>query len=238
MTKADEFGKEFAYPEDLTLILRHIGFGRPWKFIGWKYDELTPEEESKLRERYKRFLEEVVISYPLLIVQPFPPRSNFLIPLPDGSQGQAVEPSPSFLLPSQSGIIFLSYEESEYSFLLPSVLRFLAAMMTANSLRKSLFASSSLHDIPLSLLAVAMTAPSSGDSSNYQRLETLGDAVLKFVVGVQLMAEYPLWHEGYLTRKKDHAVANVRLAKEDLERGLYKWIIRGMPSVIIVACIL
>ena len=237
MTQADEFGKEFGYPEDLTLIRRHIGFGRPWKFIGWKYDELTPEEESKLRERYRK-LEEIVITYPLLIVQPFPPRSNFLIPLPDGSQGQAIEHPPSILLPSQSGIILLSHEDSEYSFLLPSVLRFLSAMMTANSLRKSLFPSSSLSKIPLSLLAIAMAAPSSGDNNNYERLETLGDAVLKFIVGVQLMAEYPLWHEGYLSRKKDHAVANVRLAKENLKRGLYKWIILGMHSVILVVHIL
>ena len=237
MTKADEFGKEFGYPEDLTLIQKHIGFGRPWKFIGWKYNELTPEEESKLRDRYRK-LEEIVITYPLLIVQPFPPRSNFLIPLPDGSQGQAIEHPPSILLPSQSGIILLSHEDSEYSFLLPSVLRFLSAMMTANSLRKSLFPSSSLSKIPLSLLAIAMAAPSSGDNNNYQRLETLGDAVLKFIVGVQLMAEYPLWHEGYLSRKKDHAVANVRLAKENLKRGLYKWIILGMHSVILVVHIL
>ncbi|RDB26587.1 Dicer-like protein 2 [Hypsizygus marmoreus] len=75
-------------------------------------------------------------------------------------------------------------------------------------------------------MVIAMTAPVSQEKENYQRLETLGDTVLKFVTGIQLLAEYPLWHEGYLSRKKDHAVSNVRLAKEAIAKGLYRWIIR------------
>ena len=58
-------------------------------------------------------------------------------------------------------------------------------------------------------------------------METLGDAVLKIITAIQLLGEYPLWHEGYLTKKKDHTVSNVRLAKVDIAKGLYRWIIRG-----------
>jgi len=50
--------------------------------------------------------------------------------------------------------------------------------------------------------------------------------VLKFITSIQLLAEYPLWHEGYLSRKKDHAVSNARLAKENILKKLYSWIIR------------
>ncbi|KAJ3539283.1 hypothetical protein NMY22_g4808 [Coprinellus aureogranulatus] len=67
---------------------------------------------------------------------------------------------------------------------------------------------------------------SDSERYNYQRLETLGDAVLKYVVGVQLYAEFPMWHEGYLTRAKDHAVSNVKLAKECFGRGVFRWILR------------
>ncbi|KIK27403.1 hypothetical protein PISMIDRAFT_93262 [Pisolithus microcarpus 441] len=58
------------------------------------------------------------------------------------------------------------------------------------------------------------------------RLESLGDAVLKFIVGVNLMAQYPLWPEGYLTQRKDQTVNNGRLAKAATKVALYKWIIR------------
>lgn len=230
MIKADRFSEQFGYAEDMTLIQRSIGSGRPFKFICWKYDALTPEEEEGLRKYYAKYEGEVEITYPLLAVQPYPPRTNLLIPIEkqDLESGNTAEPPTIFLLPGKAAVIFLSEEEAEYAFLLPSALRFLSMSMTANSLRKSLFQSTPLANIPLSLLTVAITAPSSNDRLNYQRLETLGDAVLKFVVGVQLLAEYPLWHEGYLTKKKDHAVANVRLAKEDLKRGLYKWIIQGI----------
>jgi endoribonuclease Dicer len=47
-------------------------------------------------------------------------------------------------------------------------------------------------------------------------------------VSIQLLAEFPLWHEGYLSRKKDHTVSNYKLAKEAITRNLYNWIIRDV----------
>jgi dsRNA-specific ribonuclease len=97
--------------------------------------------------------------------------------------------------------------------------------MVVSSLRTTLF-TPSLAKIPLDLLITAVTAPESEAHFDYQRLETLGDTVLKFTVGLQLLAEYPHWHEGYLSRKKDHSVSNARLAKEAHAKCLYRWIIR------------
>jgi dsRNA-specific ribonuclease len=39
------------------------------------------------------------------------------------------------------------------------------------------------------------------------------------------MAEYPLWHEGYLSAKKDRVVSNLRLSRAALEVGLDRFII-------------
>ena len=100
-------------------------------------------------------------------------------------------------------------------------------ILTAHSLRSNLFASSPIFDVPISLLRIAVTAPAAGEKLNYQRMETLGETVLKIITGIQLLAEYPLWHEGYLSKKKDHTVSNVRLAKQDIAKGFYRWIIRG-----------
>jgi len=62
--------------------------------------------------------------------------------------------------------------------------------------------------------------------TNYERLETLGDTVLKFMTSIQVMADHPYWHEGYLSMRKDHAVANITLAKAAVAKKLYRWIIR------------
>lgn len=221
---AELFGKQFSYPTDLTIVRNGFQFAKGFRFVNWRYEHLSPEEEVEFRKYYERF-QDLEITYPLLVVCPLPPRTNFLIPTAPKTESFR-EIKLTFLLPSLSAVTMLSRPEAEYAFLLPSILRSLSLSITIDSLRKTLFLSSPLYYIPKSMILTAMTAPVSGEHTNYQRLETLGDTVLKFVVGIQLLAEYPLWHEGYLSKKKDHAVSNVRLAKEDIAKGLYRWIIR------------
>ena len=227
---AELFGKELSYPTDVSIVRNGVQFSRPYKFIRWRFEALTPQEEEELLGYYARICE-VDITYPVLVVQSLPSRTNFLLP-PRPRTEQKPEPKTLLLLPEHSTVTLLSAAETEYAFLLPSVLRWFAMARTTYSLRETLFSGSLLHDIPLDLLSVATTAPVSQEKNNYQRLETLGDTVLKFVTGVQLLAEYPLWHEGYLTKRKDHAVSNVRLAKEDISKGLYRWIIRGVFTIL------
>ena len=227
---AATIGQQFSYPSDLKLIQKHAGFSRPLKFIRWRYEPLTLDEEKELREDiYKGQIDNVEITYPLLVVENYPPRTNFLLPLlPPSPDDPIPKPQkPTILLSHLSGVILLSKTETDYAFLLPSVIRSLSMTLTAHSLRKNLFTSSPIFDIPISLLRIAVTAPAAGEKLNYQRMETLGDTVLKIITAIQLLAEYPFWHEGYLTRKKDHTVSNVRLAKQDIAKGLYRWIIRG-----------
>jgi endoribonuclease Dicer len=223
---AENFGVKFSHPNDVTIVRNGFQFAKGFRFVRWRHETLSPEEEVELREYYSRFTD-LKITYPLLVVEPLPPRTNFLISTPPRAE-PAPEVKTLLLLPRLSAITLLSPADTEYAFLLPSILRSVSIALTADSLRNTLFTDSPLFDISLPLLIVATTSPASQEKNNYQRLETLGDTVLKFVVGIQLLAEYPLWHEGYLSRKKDHAVSNVRLAKEDIAKGVYRWIIRGI----------
>lgn len=221
---AELFGKEFTYPTDVAIVRSGAPFSKTYQFIRWRFEELTLQEEDDLKAYYERF-GEIYITYPLLVVRPLPSRTNFLIPArPKTELIPGIKTL--LLLPEYSTITLLSSAETECAFLLPSVLRWFAMTRTTHSLSETLFTGSPLHTIPLQILTVSMTAPVSQEKHNYQRLETLGDTVLKFVAGIQLLAEYPLWHEGYLTKKKDHAVSNVRLAKEGISKGVYRWIIR------------
>jgi len=224
---AEAFGIRFSFPTDLTLI-RERGLGvKNFRFLRWRFEPVSPEEEQTLRERYN-FSVDDQITPPFLVVNRMPRRINFLS-VEDAAQSTEKEGKYSteteLLLRSRfSAVGLMSATDTDYALYLPSIIRYLSLAMTVYSLRTTLL-TPSLADIPLHLLRTAITAPVSMERANYQRLETLGDTVLKFVVGVQLLAEYPLWHEGYLTRKKDHAVSNFRLAKEAHAKGLYRWII-------------
>ncbi|KAH0826264.1 hypothetical protein J3R83DRAFT_5734 [Lanmaoa asiatica] len=220
---AEAFVSENGYPTDFTWVRDGRSFGKLYRFVGWHHERLTEEEEAEIcaRPMYSRF-EQVRVTYPLLVVEPLPQRSNFLLPLPVSN----ATPKPFFLLAKYSYFELLSPTECEYSQIIPSILRRLETAMIIKSFRNTLFPRAPLAKIPTPFLTTAMTAPVAEDPTNYERLETLGDAVLKFIVAVNLMATYPLWHEGYLTRRKDHAVANSRLAKEAVRRSIFRWIIR------------
>lgn len=221
---AQLFGDYFSFPDNLAIIRNGPQFAKAFRFVRWRFDPLSVEEERTFRQFYSRF-DDLEITYPLLVVRPIPPRTNFLLPIPPSSGPPPVEKF-LVLLPRLSTVTLLSATDTNHAFLLPAVLRSLSMSMTVNSLCKNLFSNSPLYAIPINLLMTAITAPVSQERSNYQRLETLGDTVLKFIVSIQLLAEYPLWHEGYLSRKKDHSVSNARLAKDAIAMGLYRWIIR------------
>ena len=222
---AELFGKTYNYPTDIACVRDGGSPGKPYRFIRWHFEKLSAEEEEELlgSRMYSR-IENLEVTYPLLVVEPLPNKTNFL--LPSGKSKKKVDHL--FLLAKYSYVDLLSSTECEYSLLIPSILRHLMVVMTVESLRASLFAKEPrLAGIPTCLLVPAITAPVAQDIMNYQRLESLGDAVLKFIVAVNLMAQHPLWPEGFLTKGKDHTVNNARLSKAAIKVVLYRWIVRN-----------
>ena len=235
--RADLFGEIFDYPDNITVVRRGIVNGKPYRFERWRTEDepLTEEEEEELRRSYR--YDDLDITYPLLVVQALPRRTNFLLPIAAKGESDSDKMPPvkyHLLLAEETRIPLLSPDELESSFLLPSIFRAVAMFSTVTSLSRSLFTGSPLAVIPITSLMPAITAPAAMERENYQRLETLGDTILKFVTCVQLLAQYPHWHEGFLTRKKDHVVTNGNLAKANLKRKIYRWIIRGMPRLLTI----
>ncbi|KAI5895582.1 P-loop containing nucleoside triphosphate hydrolase protein [Schizophyllum commune H4-8] len=227
LVNAQTFGRAFGYPNDIVLIRQGTDFGKTYRFVRWAHEPIDAEEEEKLRTRYETVDGYKGITYPILVVQPLPARVNFLAPLPPrASAAPTSDPRFVYLLPQFASVILQGQQDAEYAALLPSTLRALEVTTTVDSLKEHLFASTPMESVPQSLMSVAMTAPVSQEPVNYQRLETMGDTVLKYLVSIQLYAEYPLWHEGYLAKQKDHTVSNVRLAKISVRRHIFQWIIR------------
>ena len=81
------------------------------------------------------------------------------------------------------------------------------------------------------LLQVALTHPSATKSvkgsSNYERLEFLGDSVLGFIMAEEVFSRFPDLEEGGLTRIKVSLVSGASLSKVAGDLGLAKAIILG-----------
>lgn len=228
LANADEFGKVYNYPTDINCIRDFGSINTPCRFVRWHFERLATDDEEALQDspKYSRIVD-FQLTYPLLVVEPLPSKANFLL-LTSSNVTSAKKSKQLFLVPKYAYVDLLSSAEREFSILVPSILRHLTVVMTAQSLRQSLFEDEpKLATIPIPLLTEAITAPAASDPVNYQRLESLGDAVLKFIVAANLMAQHSLWHEGYLTRRKDHVVNNARLAKAAIKISLFRWIIRN-----------
>ncbi|KAH9936593.1 P-loop containing nucleoside triphosphate hydrolase protein [Fomitopsis serialis] len=227
---ADMLRQQYGLPTDLALIRPNEKFGKPFQFVRWFNGPLSTEDEDKLRERYDGF-PDATTTYPLLQVKEFPQRANFLAPLASDTAGLGRDEA-VYLLPKYTTVELVSKEDLQYAMYLPSILRWMSNALTVVSLRNELLPADSVAKVAFDLLRIATTAPVAQEMMvndqplNYQRLETLGDCVLKCLTSTQLFADHPFWHEGYLARRKDHAVSNVQLAKAAIEKGLYKWIIR------------
>lgn len=230
---ADALRQRYGPITDVALIRPNwkSKFKKPLEFVAWVHHPLSPKDEDELREHYAR-LPGATITYPMLQVKEFPHRTNFLIPLVSATAGLA-RGNAIYLLPQHASVELVSKEDLQYATYLPSILKGMSNTVTVVSLRDELLLPGSLSQIPFDLLRMAITAPAAGEKMrdsdlplDYQRLETLGDCVLKCLVSIQLYSDHPWWHEGFLSKRRAHAISNAQLAKAAIEKRLYRWIIR------------
>ena len=218
---------------DVHMVTGRRFIRKMYKFIRMRNTPVNTEEEAGLVRRYMHGHDdddatELEITYPLIEAQPIVKR-NFLLPMSDESKGVDAESQKTVLLLQDFTLVALiSSHEAQYVLWASSIIRHLQLACTVSSMRDTLFFGTPLAQIPLDLLLTATTMPAAQERSHNQRLETLGDTALKYVVSIQLLSTHPFWHEGYLSRRKDHAVSNANLAKMAIKRKLYKWIIRDV----------
>ena len=110
----------------------------------------------------------------------------------------------------------------QFAQLLPSITRHVETSLVATQLCNAVLEHVEFDNVDL--VKASLSASSAFDTVNYQRLEFIGDSVLKFIVSVQLFAQHPMWHEGYLTRAKSSMVANATLARAALSQQVDRYI--------------
>ena len=224
----DSFGRKFDYPTDITFVQTSRKRG-DYRFLRWRTEPLSEKEEEKIRQEYvKRKVFDLEITYPLLEVRARG-RKDLTIPFPVGSdkvRSDLFHNDTEFMVASHTKLLLASPDRSRWAGVLPSLLRQMSINYTVISFRNTLLKSTPLYDIPLDFLTTALSTPAAMAPTDYERMETLGDTVLKLLASIQVMADHPFWHEGYLTSRKDHVVANVSLARAATRKGLPQWIIR------------
>ncbi|XP_050365532.1 endoribonuclease Dicer homolog 3-like [Argentina anserina] len=109
-------------------------------------------------------------------------------------------------------------------YLLPSLLYRLESLMLASQIRKEINGQSSNFYISSSLVLEALTTLRCCDNFSLERLELLGDSVLKYAVSSYLFLKYTEKHEGQLTARRTRAICNSNLHKLGIKKKLQGYI--------------
>ncbi|KAI9835015.1 MAG: Dicer-like protein 2 [Sclerophora amabilis] len=197
---------------EMGLVRDVLNGGRRHVFRRWVMRQ--PEQHSD------HMLEDVERSEVLCIeCSRLPKRVDFLHALTSSvktshTKGGAI----CYLAPQNCTIDSLPFRYSQAALFIPSIIHLYEKLLVADRLRNTILSSAHIND--LNLVVTAISAPAAQEGTNYEQLEFLGDAILKFCASLQLLARYPKWHEGYLSARKDRLVSNSRLARAALKTGL------------------
>ncbi|EER25487.1 Type III restriction enzyme, res subunit family protein [Coccidioides posadasii C735 delta SOWgp] len=153
----------------------------------------------------------------------WPKRTDFLHRLEPSNTSKAHHTAKCFYPANNCSVDRLPVEYSQFALFIPCLIHSIENYFIANELAQTI-----LHPVGFSNLSLVLTAISSSaarEASNYQRLEFLGDSLLKLHTSIQLAADHPLWPEGRLTMRKGNVVSNGYLANAALQTGLDKFIL-------------
>ncbi|KAM5360433.1 hypothetical protein ACJZ2D_013760 [Fusarium nematophilum] len=160
-----------------------------------------------------------------LVLDKWPRRADFLHPVPESGQNPRTSSKPyGRVLPiSWATADTLPRRLVQFGMLIPSIIHDIEVQLIASELSSSLLQPVGIMD--LQLVVEAISSRSAAEPVDYERLEFLGDSILKYCTVVQAFAEHPHWPEGLLVHFKDRLVSNARLHRACLESGLSKFIL-------------
>ena len=195
-------------PHEVGLL--RDGNGRPYSFVGVEQNApiSTNDSESATAFRIKAF--------------GFSRRVNYLIPIPKNANRKATVPL--LLDPELCSFDHLPLYFSRFAQFIPSIMHKVRNALIVEDLCARLLDSVGFSD--RSLVVTAISAPVAQEDDNYQRLEFLGDAMLKYYTSVTLISKHLNFHEGYLAHLKDRIVSNKALSMACKEKGLDQYILR------------
>ncbi|KAK3683654.1 hypothetical protein B0T22DRAFT_255922 [Podospora appendiculata] len=216
----NEFDPDVMRNLDKGHIIRHITeFNHPYMFAGW----LPTKPKAELVGRPFRGFETAPEDQPYVVVKTWPKRAGSFHPVSQPEGLPSTKPYHRVLPASQIGVDHVPAVFMHFSQLIPAFTHALEVHLIARDLLES-----RLHEIgivDLSLVVTAICSTASRMPTNYQRVEFLGDSILKFCTTINAAAKYLLFPEGWLSVYKDNIVSNSRLCRAAIEFGLDRYIV-------------
>jgi dsRNA-specific ribonuclease/ERCC4-related helicase len=158
-----------------------------------------------------------------LIVTSFPKGRTFLHTPENIRSGTAYTSKQSFPI-SHCAVDRLPLDYSILAAMLPSILHQIDTAGVTYQLNSTILRPVQIQSVTLVL--EAMSAPAAREPvGDYNRLEYLGDSILKFCTEFQVVAQHLTYPEAFLSAEKDRIVCNSNLANASLEAGLDRFII-------------
>ncbi|KAI0449605.1 RNase3 domain-containing protein [Xylaria acuta] len=191
--------------------------GRAHLFIEWLPSKPSSELVTCIEKDARHEPEDV----PWLALRSWPRRQDLLHPVLD-----APKPSTRYsraLPASYCTVDTIDRSKAYFGSIIPSVIHMLEIYLTAEELCRTTLEGVGFSDI--SLVVTAISSRAAGEATDYERLEFLGDSILKILATVSVMIQRPNYPEGYLSAMKDRIVSNSRLCRASVEKGLDKFIL-------------
>ncbi|KAJ1825913.1 Dicer-like protein 1, partial [Coemansia sp. RSA 2708] len=156
---------------------------------------------------------QVAAGVPLLRVQTISPTFNYLNLAPQHADAPEPPSEPKVGYPDglYTSPFFCAREPLQPDAianlsLLPAFFTRLGQLLLAHEVQSKLALPAQLHSV-----REAITSSSANTDLSYERLETLGDSVLKYIATVMLFVAYPDVHEGILTSRRGRIICNANL---------------------------
>ncbi|XP_020097206.1 endoribonuclease Dicer homolog 3a-like [Ananas comosus] len=132
-------------------------------------------------------------------------------------------------------------------YLLPSLMHRMESLMLASQLRREVAFNPSNSCIPSSLILEAITTMRCCEDFSLERLELLGDSVLKYAVTCHLFLKFPEKNEGQLSSRRTQIICNATLHRLGMKRNIQgyirdspfdprRWLAPGQISIRPVPC--
>ncbi|TFY77295.1 hypothetical protein EWM64_g6716 [Hericium alpestre] len=152
---------------------------------------------------------------PLIQVERVPPILNKLNPTTKPII-PSTKPPAKYLIPELCAKFVIPASTFRTALLLPSITRRIDDLLLVKELNATFFD----HSISEDLLHTAVSAPSVGYEFDYERLELLGDAYLKYLSSIYLFVTNPSQHEGALHSARLRIISNRALLLDADAAGL------------------
>ncbi|EPS61362.1 hypothetical protein M569_13434, partial [Genlisea aurea] len=163
---------------------------------------------------------------PLLLLKQSHNSHNLLVDFrTEGRNNMVRKPQQHARMPPELLILSdISTDVLKPFYLLPSVMHRLESLMLASQLREEISDDIGNFGISSKLILEALTTLRCCEMFSMERLEFLGDAVLKYVVSCHLFLKHTEHNDGQLSYSRSRIISNMNLHKLGVDRKLQRYI--------------